>query len=76
MSSSGIFGAVLLAVGSLAILFHREFAAAQIRSQNQLWGLRMGARWEAVSRFVLVSIGLLAMLAGVAVLAGWVPMRR
>jgi hypothetical protein len=71
-----LFAALPFAAGVLVLVFHRQFAALQIRSQNQLWGFRFGPREEAINRFVNVIVGICLLLYGFIGLAGFVPVRR
>jgi hypothetical protein len=60
----------LIVVGCLMIVFRRKLAAAQVRGQNEAWGLNMGPRSMRTSSLVILLVGLGCVMGGVLALAG------
>jgi hypothetical protein len=69
-----VVGAIAVGVGALLVVFRRGFAEFQVRSQNRLWGFRIG-KSEAASRAVALIVGAGFIVAGVLTLAGIATMR-
>jgi hypothetical protein len=55
---------VLLLVGFLLVLTNRGFAQELIHHQNTMWGFRLGRRDVAISRVVIVLVGLTLAIRG------------
>jgi hypothetical protein len=52
-----ITGSIGLIVGLVMVIFNRPLSRAQIKSQNDFWGFNYGEKEIAVSRIVILIVG-------------------
>jgi hypothetical protein len=71
-----VIGSVAVIFGILAVVFRRRLGEYQVRSQNELWGFRMGPRSITVSRSAILIVGLALVVMGALMLAGVGKMRQ